>query len=410
VDERGLLTALPAEVAGAVRATAGAARRKGGRAWLVGGAVRDYVAGVPLRDADLATDLEASALAAEVAGRLGADLSTWPRFGTASISLDGHRLDLATLRSERYPRPGVLPVVTLGASIEADLARRDFSVNAIALELGRRGGLVDPFGGLDDLRARRLRVLHARSFRDDATRLWRGARYAARLHLRPDAETARLIETGGAWLRSISGERLWAEFERTAAERRPGRALALLDDWGVLMATHPTLHSSVATRRALERRRSPLEPSVLLALLLAGVPGREAGGARLGATGEARRAVEDATRLLDAPNQAAGDIEVLSRLESTGAAGREAARMLAPETQRTLQAALRRWERTRPPLDARALERLGVERGPALGAWLRRLRAERYLGNVGGAAEARQLVRGELEARAGAAPPRGAMR
>ncbi|MEZ4501147.1 MAG: hypothetical protein R3C39_00770 [Dehalococcoidia bacterium] len=413
LNERGLLEALPTEVARAVRAASNLSTRQGGRLWVVGGAVRDYVADVPLRDADLATDLDAGELASEAARRLGGTVSAWPRFGTASIALDVHRVDLATLRRERYPRPGALPVVTLGASIEEDLGRRDFTVNAIALELGRPRGVVDPFGGLDDLRAQRLRVLHERSFRDDATRLWRGARYAARLDLRPDAETARLIDAGGAWLRSISADRIWAEFERTAAERRPGRVLALLEDWGVLAATHPTLRHGLEARRALGRRRLPLDVACLLAVLLAGEPEREAAAARLGATTEARRAVEDASRLLAASEGALRDTEVLSGLESTGEAGREAARMLAPESQRRLQRALRRWERTRAHLDAPALERLGVARGPALGEWLRRLRAERYLGNVGSAAEVRRLIRRELAAsrspRAGA-PPRGTTR
>jgi tRNA nucleotidyltransferase (CCA-adding enzyme) len=410
VDERRLIGALPPDVARAVGAASRLARRRGGRLWVVGGAIRDHIAGIPLRDADLATDLDAAALAVEVAGRLDAVASGWPRFGTASIALGEHRVDIATLRTERYPRPGALPVVHFDATIEQDLARRDFSVNAIALELGGRGEAVDPFAGLDDLRARRLRVLHPRSFRDDATRLWRGARYAARLDLHPDAETARLIEAGGAWLRSISGERIWAEFERTAAERRPGRVLARLDAWGVLRSTHPALRYGPAARRGLARRRSPLDAARLLAVMLAGEAGRAGAYERLNAPTEARRAVEDATRLLDAPPEAARDIEALHALESTGAAGREAARMLAPETQRPLQAALRRWERTRPHLDAAALVRVGVAPGPALGVWLRRLRAERYLGNLSSASEARRLIRRERAALEAATPPRGTTR
>src|SRR5690606_1815735 len=125
----------------------------------------------------------------------------------------GRRMDVARLRSETYEAPGALPRVRPVHSIERDLARRDFTVNAIALGLAgpHCGEVVDPHGGIADLAARRLRVLHPRSFIDDATRIWRGARTAALANLVPDAETAQLIEEGVDCLDTISGDRLWAE-------------------------------------------------------------------------------------------------------------------------------------------------------------------------------------------------------
>lgn len=368
--------------------------------WVVGGALRDCAAGRPPGDLDLAVASDdpgtAERLARSAVDRCGGGEATHePRFGTASATVEAARLEIATLRTEHYARPGALPQVRLGASIEEDLARRDFTVNALALAVAgpRRGELLDPLGGLDDLAARRLRALHERSFVDDATRLWRGARYAAALDLRPDPATAQWLFEGPRWLARISGARLWAEFERTAAQRRVARSLGLLDAWGVLRGTHEGWTVPGSARNALRHRPGPHTPELLLAVLLAALPARDAITQRLTAPRAARDAVDDAARLLAAADASP---EALERLEGTGPTGRLAAVWLEPERQQPLQRALRRWERTRPPLDARALERLGVRPGPEMGGWLRRLRRQRYLGTLSSAAAARRLVRAAL--------------
>jgi tRNA nucleotidyltransferase (CCA-adding enzyme) len=351
-------------------------------------------AGLPVREIDLATSEEPYALAESVALKVGGEAHIEPRFGTASVGLRAHRVDFAALRTEHYARPGALPVVHLDASIEDDLARRDFTVNAFALGLSQeaRDRMVDPYGGIADLEARRLRVLHDRSFIDDATRLWRGARYAARLKLRPDLDTASLIEAGSRWLAPISAKRLWAEFERTAAEPRVGATLALLDAWGVLAVVDPAFEVHAAAARALKRRRGPVPAEVLLALLVAPLPdeARAAITRRLGAPGSATRAVADAARLLEASDVSP---DMLRTFESVSAAGLTAAQWLDPPGQERLQRGLRRWKRTASPLSARELLALGVEEGPALGALLYRLRREQYLGTLAGAEDARRRVR-----------------
>lgn len=361
--------------------------------WAVGGCVRDLAASLPVRDVDLATSEDPAPLAWSVALAAGGEARIETRFATASVTLDAHRLDFAALRTERYARPGALPAVHLGASIEEDLARRDFTVNAVALGLtaGVHDHIVDPHDGLADLAAGRLRVLHDRSFIDDATRLWRGARYAARLKLRPDPDTARLIETGAHWLAPISARRLWAEFERTAAEPRVGATLTLLEAWGVLAAIDPAFRLDAAAAKALRSRHGPMASEVLLAVLLAPLPAgaRAAIADRLGAPRDARRAVRDAARLLDTPDDRP---DALRAIEDAGPAGLTAARWLDPPGQERLQRGLRRWRRTASPLSAHELLALGIEEGAALGAMLDHLRRERYLGTLTGAG-ARRLVR-----------------
>ncbi len=385
---------------GLLAAARAAADEAGVELWVVGGALRDCAAGRPPGDLDLAVASDDPATAERIARLVvdrcgGGEVTHEPRFGTASATVEAARLEIATLRTEHYARPGALPEVRLGASIEGDLLRRDFTVNALALAVAgpRRGELLDPLGGLDDLAARRLRALHERSFVDDATRLWRGARYAAALDLRPERATAQWIAEGHRWLAQIAGARLWSEFARTSAQRRVARSIGLLDAWGVLRGTHPGWSVPGSARNALRHRPGPHPPELLIAVLLAALPARDAITERLTAPRAAQDAVDDAARLLDA---AEASPEALERLERTGGPARLAAAWIEPERQQPLQRALRRWERTRAPLDARALERLGVHPGPEMGAWLRRLRRQRYLGTLSSAAAARTLVRAAL--------------
>ncbi len=378
-----------------LRAVEVASTSLGTEAYAVGGVVRDIALGRPIHDLDVAIAGEPARFVAAVVDALGDPAATTEvtdRFGTASVLSGGWRLDLARLRTEHYVSPGALPVVRATARVEADLERRDFTVNAIALGLGgaHRGEVVDPHGGLEDLATRTLRVLHDRSFEDDATRLYRGARTAALFDLTPDAETAALIAEGGRWLAPVSGERLRAEWAATARRGRSGRTLALLDAWGVLRATHPALHLHPGARRALARRPGPVAPEVLAGTVLAPLPDRAAVLDRLAAPREWRAAADGAAALLDATDAAP---EALDRLAGTTAAARTAAVWLEPERQRPLQRDLRRWERTRSHLTAEALVRLGVARGPALGAALAELRRARFLGTLGSAAEARAAIR-----------------
>jgi tRNA nucleotidyltransferase (CCA-adding enzyme) len=162
-------------------------------AWLVGGAVRDLMLGAPVVDLDIAIEGDARAVAREVAARLGGEVVEHDRFGTATVKADALTVDLASTRRESYEHPGALPDVE-PASLDEDLARRDFTINAMAASLDpeRLGELRDPLGGQADLRDRVIRVLHPRSFVDDPTRLLRGLRYEARLGFRMDEETQRL--------------------------------------------------------------------------------------------------------------------------------------------------------------------------------------------------------------------------
>ena len=189
--------------------------------YLVGGAVRDLLLERNRADIDLVIEGDAAALA----GRLGAEVISHERFGTAKVKLDGHEVDIASARSESYAHPGALPAVEPKAKLADDLKRRDFTINAMAIPLQGEPRLIDPHRGQADLAAGLLRVLHDGSFIDDPTRAIRAARYAARFGFTLEQRTAELF--GDTDLGTVSADRREAELLRLAGEDEATRGFAL---------------------------------------------------------------------------------------------------------------------------------------------------------------------------------------
>jgi tRNA nucleotidyltransferase (CCA-adding enzyme) len=207
-----------------LRAAAAAA---GVAAYLVSGTVRDLLLDVERTDLDVVVEGDPLRLAAE----LGDEVRSHERFKTATVTVDGHAVDLAAARRETYAEPGALPDVEPG-TLPEDLARRDFTINAIAVPLDREAELIDPHGGLADLRAALLRVLHERSFVDDPTRALRAARYSARLGFDVEPGTSELLRAVD--LDTASEDRIEAELLKLAAEPRARGGFELLGEWGLL--------------------------------------------------------------------------------------------------------------------------------------------------------------------------------
>lgn len=195
----------------------------------VGGAVRDVLLGRRPSEVDLVVVGDATRVARKLGERLGGRVRAHERFKTATLEIDGTHFDLTSARRERYPRPGALPKVELGASLAEDLERRDFTVNAIAVSLadGRITAHPEASGDLD---ARRLRILHPASFHDDPTRLIRLVRYAGRLPLAIEQTTAQRVATAldDGVLETVSGERIGRELRLAAAEPQPATLRVLI--------------------------------------------------------------------------------------------------------------------------------------------------------------------------------------
>jgi tRNA nucleotidyltransferase/poly(A) polymerase len=181
-----ILAVLPEEIIDLVRALIDKSRAKGATLYLVGGPVRDWLLGEVISDVDLLIEGGPAKTPETLARNLSGpevQIREHPRFGTLTLAVGDHTLDLGSLRKEEYAHDGALPRVSPG-TLEDDLLRRDFSINALALPLrsGRDGDessvsdIVDIVDGLADLADRTLRVLHPKSFHDDPTRVLRAVR------------------------------------------------------------------------------------------------------------------------------------------------------------------------------------------------------------------------------------------
>ena len=205
------------------------------RPFLVGGPVRDLILGRHAIDIDLTLEDGASNFARALAKRIDGRVRSYPQFLTYKVTADAlPEIDITTARTERYRSPGALPAVSPG-SLTDDLMRRDFAINALALDL-IDGTLHDPSAGEADIRARIVRALHERSFIDDPTRIFRAVRLATRLGFSIEPETARLMREAvhSDALAAIAKERIWRELFLAMEEADAPKVLTALRDEGAL--------------------------------------------------------------------------------------------------------------------------------------------------------------------------------
>jgi poly(A) polymerase len=214
----------------------------GHRLYLVGGTVRDALLGRPETDLDFTTDARPDAVLALVDGWASAVWDTGIAFGTVGLRRRGVTMEITTFRSDAYDRVSRNPVVAYGDTIEEDLERRDFSVNAMAVELtGGRRAFVDPFGGLAALASGVLDTpaTPEESFADDPLRMLRAARFVAQLGFTPAPRVVAAMTAMAAELGRITAERVQAELSKLIMGAHPRRGLELLVDTGLAEVVLP---------------------------------------------------------------------------------------------------------------------------------------------------------------------------
>lgn len=233
--------------------------------YLVGGVVRDLLLGRANFDIDFVVEGNAIEFADKIRAALGGEVTAFKPFGTAKwkpkeLSDTGSSLahiDFASARYEFYDHPTALPTV-YNSSIKLDLQRRDFTINTLAVQLSPAsafGRVVDFYGGLRDLDAKLIRVLHSLSFIDDPTRILRAMRFAHRLEFVIESRTGELMATALPMLGRITGERLRNELTLLLNESEPERGLVKLRERGVLAAIHPQLEFTDHAAAAFEQMR-----------------------------------------------------------------------------------------------------------------------------------------------------------
>ncbi len=291
--------ALPPARLALLKAVAAEARRLHQAAYIVGGYVRDLLLGRPGLDFDVVVEGDAITLARALEKRFGGRVLAHTRFGTAKWSIGAIRkdlaralgdkatlnpadlpasLDLISARREFYDYPTALPTVER-SSIKLDLHRRDFTINTMALRLdgNHYGDLYDYWGGLRDLEARLVRVLHSLSFVDDPTRQLRAVRFEQRFDFHIEERTLELMNEGRPLIRSLSGDRLRHELNLILEEEKAVAMLHRLDGLGLLSAIHPDLCWSEEVARDVEAALTqPFDPAWGLPERVGNLPARVA--------------------------------------------------------------------------------------------------------------------------------------
>jgi tRNA nucleotidyltransferase (CCA-adding enzyme) len=328
-----------------------------GPVYVVGGAVRDQLLDRGRADLDIVVLGDAAALARALGA---AEVVEHERFATAKVELGGHPVDIATARTESYPHPGALPVVAAAGEIEADLARRDFTINAMAMPVDGEVVLVDPHGGREDLERGLLRVLHQRSFEDDPTRAIRAARYASRFGFALEPDTEALIRE--ADLGAVSADRRMAELARLAAEPDAPRGFELLIGWGLIAAREGGIELAAAVVALLEEEPWAGEvergPAVLAAVL--------------------GPVAEESELASAAPRRPSEAVEL--------ARGRDAVELALARARGAtwLDRYLAEWRDVSLEIDGRDLIDAGVPEGPAVGRGLNAALRKRLDGEIQG--------------------------
>jgi len=404
--------------------------------FLVGGFARDLLLQTPSFDLDFVVEGDAILLAEHLAQQFGGSITSHRKFGTAKWRVDASHavlqgalqaeaaaqmedlpasIDLISARTEFYDKPSALPIVKK-SSIKLDLHRRDFSMNTMAMRLDGQhfGDLYDYWGGLEDLKNKRIRVLHSLSFVDDPTRMLRAVRFEQRFAFSIEPRTLQLLQEARSLLQSVSSERIRHELDLMIAEEELPKMMARLQELQLLPHIHPALQWSdeIAAQIAKLRQnplpaewkfpRKPIEAvqkaQAVYILLLAWLPRdeMEAICQRLRLKNHLRMQLRLTNRLLphleellqQAPSQVTARLKdcpplaiYCLYLKSSDAAVRARLRDFAT-----------RWRWIKPITDGAQLKELGVPIGPQIGNILDALKAAWIDGQVRSAAQEAALL------------------
>jgi len=383
-----------------------AAHAHGTKLWAVGGVVRDTLLGVPVLDIDLTSETPADGLGRTLTSALGGSVGPITPFATVKLTISGQHFDLATTRTETYPQPGTLPSVTL-STLDQDLRRRDFTVNAMAASLAPAdfGEVSDPHGGRADLDAGVIRVLHDRSFRDDPTRTFRAVRYAVRLGFHIERTTARWMRRDAPLINRLSGTRVRHEIERMLIDPRGATALMKSHRRGLLGQIHPAFRADAVGRALLSATRRNLRGLELLAALMYSLSTSDVAAVTHRLSLPKRQAILAlaTVQLREAEPQLSGAapsaVDLVARNIPQAALSALVAVSESAPVRASLRSYMQRSKFVLRHLDGEALARIGVPSGPPTGQALQTLRSAELDGTVRSRQGATRFIQRWLEER-----------
>jgi tRNA nucleotidyltransferase (CCA-adding enzyme) len=387
---------LPAELVRLMTAIGAIAAHQGWNLYLVGGAVRDLLLEHKTFDLDLVVDGDAISLAQLLANSTGGRLVVHTRFRTANVRWNEWSADITTARAETYDHPGALPRVKPG-SLSDDLFRRDFTINAMAIQLnpGRYGDLIDLYGGQDDLKQGLIRILHKQSFTDDATRIWRALRYEQRFDFSLEIVTLELLKHDIAMLDTISGDRLRHELMLVLKEAYPEKFFLRADKLQVLSQLQPGLKCDSSLSERFEQARqvslpNPPPVALYLALLTSSLTAEQVEQLvkRLRLPRPLAQTLRDTCRLkVESESLADANLKpsrIYSMLHGYSPAALTAASLASdsPAVKENIHQYLTRFRYVKPALTGEDLKEMGLAAGPRISEILERLRTARLDGEV----------------------------
>lgn len=233
-------------------------KKRGERVFLVGGIVRDSLLGIWSKDIDIVVEGDAINFSLELKKTIDAEkVITYEKFKTAVLVIDSKiKIDLASSRVEYYEYPASLPIVE-NSTIKEDMYRRDFTINSMALEIEGNfsSEVIDFYNGQEDLKNKKIKVLHNLSFIDDPTRIIRALRFAGRYKFDLEKKTEILLKDGisEGYLKKLSWPRLKQEFKILFDEKNSMRAICLLDKYNILEEIHPMIKCSEKTLEKIKK-------------------------------------------------------------------------------------------------------------------------------------------------------------
>ena len=344
--------------------------------YLVGGSVRDLLIGREANDVDLTVVGDACELAKRFAAATGGECTLHERFGTATVATDAGNIDLVTARRERYPTPGALPEIE-ASTLEDDLLRRDFTVNAMAMSL-EDNTLTDNHGGRADLDAGLIRPLHTYSFYEDPTRIFRATRYSVRLNFMiPELTQFRMMyAAGNGALDTVSGDRIRRELEKATLESNPLPIFQSMNALGLFGAIAPGWTPDFSDVPP-DWKPQPLG-WMAIAMLNCHPRTTEALVERLNMSKEWSDGIRTGISVLQAlaglsdasrPSEVCTALDPSSEVLESMDAGK-----VAPRAANAISKYISEWRHVRPGLNGRDLMTMGVHEGPELGRLTQNLR------------------------------------